>query len=453
MEKRRLTAVILAAGHGKRMKSPLPKVLHPVAGIPMIARIINVIKKCGAQEIRVVVGVGKDLIQPLVTQLGTISFEQKEQLGTGHALMAADYETLEGDVLVLSGDHPLVRVSELLNAIEEYKNEGAELAVLSCNMKNPGEFGRIVRQKGQLKAIVEAKDASKETLAIKEVNTGIYIISAKLINKFLPELRASNKQNEIYLTDIVSMAVEAGARTIVVPVSLDTAFGVNDQTQLSKATRRIVQRKVKELLESGVMFINPEMVYIEDSVTVGAGSVIYPGVFLKGKTKIGSYCVLEPNCFIMDSEVEDSVQIKLGSYIDGSKIKTRAAIGPYAHIRPECDIGENAKVGNFVELKKVQFGDNAKASHLTYLGDATIGDETNIGCGTITCNYAVDKKKYKTEIGKNVFVGSDTQFVAPVKIGDNAVIGSGSTITKDVPANALAVARGRQIIKEDYNKG
>lgn len=452
MEKHRLTAVILAAGHGKRMKSPLPKVLHPVAGVPMIARIINVVRKCGAQEIRVVVGVGKDLIQPLVTQLGTIPFEQKEQLGTGHAVMSAGYETVEGDVLIMSGDHPLAQVSELQEAIQKYRNEGADLAVLSCKMKNPGEFGRIVRHKGQLKAIVEAKDASKETLSIREVNTGIYIVSAKLLKKYLPELQANNKQGEIYLTDIVSLAVENKHQVTAIPVSLDTAFGVNDQAQLSKATKRIVQRKVKELLENGVMFINPETVYIEDSVSVGAGTVVYPGVFLKGKTHVGSYCVLEPNCFVMDSEIEDSVQIKVGSYIDGSKIKTRASIGPYAHIRPECEIGEEAKIGNFVETKKVQFGKGAKASHLTYLGDATIGEGTNIGCGTITCNYAIDKKKYKTEIGKNVFVGSDTQFIAPVKIGDNAVIGSGSTITKDVPANALAVARGRQIIKEDYNK-
>jgi bifunctional UDP-N-acetylglucosamine pyrophosphorylase/glucosamine-1-phosphate N-acetyltransferase len=210
------------------------------------------------------------------------------------------------------------------------------------------------------------------------------------------------------------------------------------------------KRKAERLLESGVMMVQPDQVFIEDSVAVGPGTILYPGVFLRGNTKIGGMCVIEPGCMITDAQIADNVHMKAGCYVDGAKVSSNVVMGPYAHLRPETEIGEDCKVGNFVEMKKVKFGKGAKASHLTYLGDAEIGEGTNIGCGTITCNYAADHKKYKTTIGKNVFVGSDTQFVAPVTIGDNSVIGSGSTITKDVPAGALAVARGRQTNLENY---
>ncbi len=450
MEKRKLIAIILAAGQGKRMKSPLPKVLHPVAGEPMVARVIDEIKKCGVHEVRVVVGVGKELTEPIITQKGALFFEQKEQLGTGHAVLSAGFETLEGDVLIVNGDHPLLKSDELKRALDKFKSEGLDLAVLSCKLPLETQFGRIVRNKGKLQAIVEVKDASAETLKINEMNTGIYLVRSELLKKHLPQVEAHNVQKEIYLTDIIALAVENKKQVDAIEVDEDCAFGVNDQIQLAEASKRVVLRKVHELMLEGVMVFSPDSVYIEDHVQVGAGSVIYPGVFLKGKTKIGSFCVVEPNCFILNSTIGDSVQIKMGSYIDNAVIKNKAGIGPYAHIRPETTIGEEARVGNFVELKKVQMGDRSKASHLTYLGDAKIGTDTNIGCGTITCNYAVDKKKYETVIGNNVFVGSDSQLVAPVKIGDNAVIGSGSTITKNVPENALGIARGRQTNIENY---
>lgn len=453
MEKRKLIAVILAAGQGKRMNSPLPKVLHPVAGDPMIVRVMNEIKKCNAHEIRVVVGTGKELVEPIVKQKGGICFVQTEQRGTGHALMAADFETFEGDVLIVNGDHPLLDSEVLNKAINEFKNEDLEIAVLSCDLPKNKQFGKIVRNKnGGLREITEVTDASSEVLKITEVNTGIYIAKSELLKKYLPKIEPHNNQKEIYLTDIIGLAVENKQKVDAIKVNEACAFGVNDQIQLSKATKQIIANKVRKIMMDGVTVMSPESVYIEDDVTVGSGTVIYPGTFLKGKTQIGVFCIIEPNCFITSSKLGNGVHVKLGSYIDNANIKNKASIGPYAHIRPETTVGEEAKIGNFVELKKVQFGDRSKASHLTYIGDAKIGTDTNIGCGTITCNYAVDKKKYETIIGDNVFVGSDSQFIAPVTVGDNAVIGSGSTITKDVPARALGVARSRQTNIENYKK-
>jgi bifunctional UDP-N-acetylglucosamine pyrophosphorylase/glucosamine-1-phosphate N-acetyltransferase len=452
MEKSRLTTIILAAGQGTRMKSPLPKVLHPVAGQPMISRVISMVKSLQSSEIRVVVGHGKSLVEQVITPLGAIPFEQKEQKGTAHAVMSADYQSLEGEVLILNGDHPLITKEDLLQAIAEFRDVRADLAVLTCVLKNPGEFGRVVRRNDQLKAIVEAKDASAETRQINEINTGAYLVKASVLKEFLPQIQPHNSQKEFYLTDLLSLCVENSKKVLGIQVSKRFAFGVNDQLQLAKATQTLVKDKIMALMRSGVIFISPATCYIEDDVEVGAGSVVYPNVFVKGPTVIGSFCVLEPNCFILNSKISDGVHIKMGSHIEQAKIGAKTQVGPYARLRPETEIGEDARVGNFVEMKKVKFGDGAKANHLTYLGDATIGAGSNIGCGTITCNYAVDKKKYETIIGKNVFVGSDVQFVAPVQVGDDAIVGAGSTITKDVPAKALAVTRAKQVTLENYRE-
>jgi len=450
MEKNRITTIILAAGQGTRMKSPLPKVLHPVAGTPMIARVISTAKQVESAEVRVVVGHGKNLIENIVTNMGAITFEQKEQKGTAHAVMSADYENLEGDVLILNGDHPLIAREDLQKAIEEFRELKADVAVLTAVLKNPQEFGRIVRHNNEVRAIVEAKDASSETLKICEINTGAYFVKASILKEYLPQIMPANVQKEFYLTDLIALCVENSKKVIGVQVSQRFALGVNDQIQLAKATSLAVQDKITALMKNGVIFINPKSCYIEDDVEIAAGSVVYPNVFIKGPTKIGAFAVLEPNTFILSSQIGESVQIKMGSHLEKVKISSKAQVGPYARLRPETIIGENAKVGNFVEMKKVKFGKNSKASHLTYLGDATIGEDVNIGCGTITCNYAVDHKKYETIIGDRVFVGSDSQFVAPVKVGDDAIVGSGSTVTKDVPSKALAVARSKQVNIENY---
>lgn len=446
------SVIVLAAGQGTRMKSPLPKVLHPVAGQPMIQYIITTLKECDFEDIRVVVGFGENLVRPLLEQQSVFCFKQQQQLGTADAVRAAQPESIEGDVLIVNGDHPLISKEHIESIMSAFSNSKADLAVVTCVLKKPASFGRIVRHYDSIKAIVEAKDASAETLKINEINTGIYVVKASVLNLYLPEISNKNKQNEYYLTDIVSKCVESGKKVIGIKANPAVAFGVNSQEELSRATRLKFNEKNKQLMDSGVIIVHPSTTYIEPSVRIGAGSVIYPGAYLKGLSVIGSFTVIEPNVFIVDSVIHDGAQIRAGSYIEKTVVKSKATIGPYARLRPNTLIEEEAHVGNFVEMKNVTFGRRAKAGHLTYLGDADVGEDTNVGCGTITCNYAVDHKKYRTKIGKNVFVGSDTQFIAPITIGDNAVIGSGSTITKDVPENALAVARGKQFIKEDYNK-
>ncbi len=434
------------------MKSPLPKVLHPVAGRPMIHKVIQTVKSAGAEEVRVVVGYSENLVRQVVEPLGVTCHKQQKQRGTADAVKSAKVENLDGLVLILNGDHPLILPADIQRIIKEFKEEKADLSVVTSVVKRPGSLGRIIRHMGDLKAIVETADASAETLKIREVNTGIYIAKAQVLRDLLPKVRNHNAQKEFYLTDIITLGLESGLRVAAIQAPPHVAFGVNTQQELAKATKVVFRRKAQSLMEEGVVLINPAATYIEEDVEVGAASVIYPGVYLKGHTRIGKYCVLEPNVYAHNTQMDDGVQVRAGSYLESAEIKKGAVLGPYARLRPETVIGEEAQIGNFVEMKKTVFGARAKAAHLSYIGDAEVGEGTNIGCGTITCNYAADKKKYKTKIGSQVFVGSDTQFVAPVEIGDRAIIGSGSTITKSVPADALAVARGKQVIKEGYAK-
>ena len=446
----KLTVIALAAGKGTRMKSPLPKVLHPVAGRPMIEKVIQASKQAGAAEVRVIVGHGQSLVRQVVEPMGVACYVQDEQLGTAHAVRCAKPETIEGVVVIMNGDHPLIEAADIKDFVRIFRDEKCDLGVVTATLKNPGEFGRIVRHKGDLAAIVEAKDASAETLKIREINTGIYVVKASILSEYLPKIQNNNSKKEFYITDLIALCIQDKCRVQAIQSTPKVAVGVNNQVELAKATRLLFKRKALRLMEEGVLMIDPRTVYVEDSVEIGAGTVIYPNVLIRGRSKIGSFTVIESNAFISDSEIGDSVQVRGGSYLENSKLHNKVSVGPYARLRPETEIFEEAHVGNFVEMKKVKFGKKSKAGHLTYLGDAEIGEEVNVGCGTITCNYAADKKKYKTKIGNRVFVGSDTQFVAPIEVGDDAIIGSGSTITKNVPAKALAVARGKQFIKENY---
>ncbi len=431
------------------MKSPLPKVLHPVAGLPMIYRIITESKKAGADHVRVVLGHGLALVQQVILPLQVQTFHQKEQLGTADAVKAAEVNSIEGLVMIVNGDHPLLIAEDFQSLLMAFEKKNLDLAVVSVNLKYPNQFGRIVRKNGTLQSIVEAKDASPEALQISEINTGIYITHGQHLANLLPKIKNENSKKEFYLTDIIGLALEAKLKVdALVSDNENIAHGVNSQAELAQATQKAFARKAEKLMTDGVIFINPATTYIEDTVLVGPGCVIYPGVFLRGKTAIGPYSVIEPNSFISDSVIEDGVQIKMGSHLEKVIVKSKAQVGPYARLRPDTVIGESAKVGNFVEMKKVNFGAGSKASHLTYLGDAEIGVDVNIGCGTITCNYAADHKKYKTIIKDRVFVGSDSQLVAPVTVHEDAIIASGSTITKDVPAGALAIARSRQENKD-----
>jgi len=433
------------------MASPLPKVLHPVCGVPMIQRVIQACQEAGVQQIRVVVGHGAQLVRSVVEPLGVQTFVQSNQAGTGDAVRAAKVEDLHGDVMILNGDHPLIRAQDLIQFRQEFRDSRADVAIVSCEMNPDNAFGRIVRHNGAVRAIVEVKDASSDTMKIREVNTGIYLLQAETLQDYLPRLTNRNSKGEYYLTDLISMAVEDQCRVSAIRAKPAVAFGVNTQLELAKANRILFRQKAKSLMESGVLMLDPWSARIEPSVEIASGAVIHGAVHLKGQTKIGAFTSIEPNCMLSDCEVGEAVTVRAFSYLEKCKIANRASIGPFARLRPETEIGENAHVGNFVEMKKVKFGAGAKAGHLTYLGDAEVGSETNIGCGTITCNYATDHKKYKTKIGNRVFVGSDTQFVAPVEIGDDAIIASGSTVTENVPARALAIARARQVNKENFN--
>ncbi len=444
------TAIILAAGKGTRMNSPLPKVLHPVCGKPMIENVIWACQQAGITDIRIVVGHGGSLVKTVVEKMGVQVFHQAQQLGTADAVRAAQIETLSGDVIILNGDHPLIQGEDLVQFFKNFREEKLDLAVITCIKKNPGQFGRIIRHQGVVRAIVEAKDASADTLKIKEVNTGVYLAKSEILQDYLPRIQNLNSKGEFYLTDIIALTVDDQCKVAPIVAAPRVSFGVNNQLELARANKLVFNKKARQLLESGVLMLDPQNTYIEPSVQVAPGSVIHPNVYLKGRTKIGPFTSIEPNCFVVDSDLGESVILRANSYLENCKIQNRASIGPFARLRPETDIGEEAHVGNFVEMKKVKFGAKSKAGHLTYLGDAEIGTDTNIGCGTITCNYAVDRKKYKTKIGNGVFVGSDSQFVAPISVGDNAVIASGSTITKDVPERALAIARPQQLIKENY---
>ena len=435
------------------MKSPLPKVLHPVAGQPMISRVIQTCRSAGATEIRVVVGHGENLVKTVLQPMNVHSFHQEKQLGTANAVMSAHLDSIESDVIIMNGDHPLISEQDLKNFISDFKEQQLDLAVVTVELDDPGEFGRIVRSNDRLVSIVEAKDASADTLKIKEVNTGIYIAKGDVLKKYIPLIQNKNTKQEFYLTDLIDLVLADKLKAqAILSENSDVAHGVNNQAELAKATKKVFQLKNKKLMEAGVVFIDPETAYIEETVVIAAGSVIYPNTFIRGKTAIGAFTVIEPNCFISDSIIGDSVHMKAGCYIEQVIIKNKASVGPYARLRPETVIGEDAHVGNFVEMKKVKFGNKSKAGHLTYLGDAEIGEEVNIGCGTITCNYAADKQKYKTIIGDRVFVGSDSQLVAPVTIGNDSLIASGTTVTKNVPEGALALARAPQVNKEGYAK-
>ena len=452
MSKRSITTVVLAAGKGTRMKSRLPKVVHPVCGVPMIAKVLDAAQHAGSEDLRVVVGHGRELVEPIVKFYGGQCFFQIEQRGTADAVRSAEIDSMEGDVCILNGDHPLIRAEDLRNFISDFREQGADISVVTTEVESPGAYGRVVRSGGHLHAIVEAKDATTETLKIKEINTGLYVVRSEALKELLPLIKNQNSQGEFYLTDLISLAIENRKKVVTLKGRPHVAYGVNDQRELAEASRILFRSKAEALMLEGVTIMDPNHTYIEESVLIGPSTVIFPNVYIRGKTKIGSLVTIEPNCFIVDSIIADQTEVRAGSYFESATVAHACKIGPYARLRPETVVGPEVHIGNFVELKKVKMGARSKANHLAYLGDAEIGEDTNIGCGTITCNYATDRKKYVTKIGSHVFVGSDSQFVAPVKIGDHAIIGSGSTITKDVPARALAVARGRQVIKENYVK-
>ena len=446
--------VILAAGLGKRMNSNLPKVLHKVCGIPMLQSVIDTARKLKNEKIVVVTGEHDDLIKKTLASPYISYARQKEPKGTGHALMCAkqDLRGFQGILIVLNGDTPLVRADTLKKFLKLHLKNKNAVSVLSFQAENPDDYGRIVRDaSGQVLSIVEQKDADAMQKKIHEVNSGVYAINHDLL-PLLDNIKINRKKGEYYLTDIVAAALEKGLKTSAYCIGAEDEFmGVNTREELYRASMFMKKKLIEKWAGKGVTFLDMDSVFIHAGVTIGKDTTVYPNVYLEGRTKIGRGTTIYPNVRILDSEIGNNVVIKDSTVIEGSTIKNRASVGPFARIRPGSEIGTEARIGNFVELKKAVIGAGAKASHLSYLGDARIGRDVNIGAGTITCNYD-GATKHNTIIEDGVFVGSDTQLVAPVKIGKGAYIGAGSTIIKNVPPWALALSRSKQTHSSEWAK-
>ncbi|MDA8431246.1 MAG: bifunctional UDP-N-acetylglucosamine diphosphorylase/glucosamine-1-phosphate N-acetyltransferase GlmU [Geobacteraceae bacterium] len=446
-----VAAVILAAGKGTRMKSGLVKVLHPAAGRPMIAWPVAAARAAGAAPVVVVVGHQADAVRQVFHDFPDIRTAlQEEQLGTGHAVACAREQLADfsGTVLILCGDTPLLRAETLRELIATHRHEGAALTVLTAVVDNPYGYGRVIRDRaGRVTRIVEQKDATPEEQALCEINSGIYCMEAGFLNANIGAISSDNAQKEFYLTDLVSIAAAKGLTCLGHrTAAAEEIMGVNDRAQLAEASRILRRRINYDLMCAGVSLIDPEHSYIDGSVTIGPDTSVHPNCRISGTTAIGSGCVIESGVSIDDCSIGDGCHIKAGSVLEGSQLLAEVSVGPMAHLRPGTVLNDHVKIGNFVETKKISMGAGSKASHLTYLGDAGIGSNVNIGCGTITCNYD-GVNKHRTVIGDDVFIGSDVQLVAPVEVGRNSLVAAGTTVTVDVPPDSLAISRVPQVNK------
>jgi len=443
-----IATIILAAGKGTRMKSEVVKVLHPILGLPMLSYPIALsLSGIKAEKTIVVVGYQADEIKERFKNSRIQFALQEEQLGTGHAALQAIpfLKTFAGTALILCGDVPLVKADTLRAFIGAFEESHSILSVLTTLVEDPFGYGRILRSpEGWLEKIVEEKDASKKERTIREINTGIYCVKVPFLIEGLREIGKDNAQGEYYLTDLVEIARKKGLRCSAHIVSDPVeVMGINTRVDLAMAHEVLRLAKLKDLMLSGVTMVDPKTTYVDQTVEVGKDTLVYPNCHLQGRTKIGERCVIEPNSKVSDSIVGNEVTIRSNSVITESKIEEGASIGPFSHLRPLSEVKTKAKIGNFVEVKKSVIGRGSKANHLTYIGDSTVGEDVNIGAGTITCNYD-GFEKHPTVIGDRVFVGSNVELVAPVKVGEDSTIGAGSTITRDVPRGALAISRTRQ---------
>jgi bifunctional UDP-N-acetylglucosamine pyrophosphorylase/glucosamine-1-phosphate N-acetyltransferase len=439
--------VILAAGKGTRMKSSRPKVLHRVAGRPLIERVLACARAIQPRTITVVLGHQSEALRTALAKHPGLTFVvQEPQLGTAHALMTAEH-ALDGQtglLVLLSGDVPLLRPETLSKLVDCHRRTAAAASVVTAIVDDPHGYGRIVRTGQQIARIVEEKDASPAERTIREINSGIYAFSLDGLFDAVRGVAAHNAQREYYLPDLVAIYHQRGSTVETVTVSNpDEIRGINSRIELAAVSRIVRDRKNTELMASGVTFEDPATAYVDEEVTIGADTILHPGISIEGRSSIGAGCEIHSGARIIDSQIGDRVTILNHCVITGSTIADDASVGPFAHLRPETELKAKTKIGNFVELKKTVFGAGSKANHLSYLGNSTIGEKVNIGAGTITCNYD-GVTKSQTIIEDGAFIGSDSQLVAPVTIGKGAYVGSGSTIRENVPAGSLAVSAGKQ---------
>jgi bifunctional UDP-N-acetylglucosamine pyrophosphorylase/glucosamine-1-phosphate N-acetyltransferase len=450
-------AIVLAAGKGTRMKSKLPKVLHEVLGEPLCAWPIRAALAAGADPVVVVVGHERERVEAALTSRFGDKVRcvvQEEQKGTGHAARVgmSALKDAEGAVLILYGDTPLIRTENLLalRRLVKTDRDAEPLAMWVCRLEDPAGYGRIVRDDhGAVVRIVEHKDAGDAERQIKEVNPGMYCARADFLRKALDALKADNAQGELYLTDIVEAAVEEAGDVPTLNVAVEETLGVNDRRQLAVADQVLAERTRQELMKEGVTILDPTTTRIEASVAIAPDTILEPGVVLRGTTRIGSDVTVGVGCVLTDSIVEDGATLHPYSVLEEAHVGPACQVGPYARLRPAARLEKGAKVGNFVEVKKATLGEGAKANHLAYIGDAEIGAHSNIGAGTITCNYD-GAAKHQTVLGEGVFVGSNATLVAPLTLNKGAYVAAGSTVSRDVPEDALAVGRARQENKEGY---
>jgi len=457
MAQKGFSLMLLAAGKATRFKSERSKMLHRLAGRPLGEYLLRMAAALQSERVYMVIGHDAEAVRKAFERPGLAFIEQQEQLGTGHAVMIARKE-LERcpspTLVVLVGDAPLLRPETLRGLIEAHARAGAACTVLTTRLENPRGYGRIVRGPGaRVKAIVEEKVATPAQKKITEINSGILCFSRPKLLAHLGELSHENAQKEYLLTDLVGIFNRHREKVVAFAVTdAREVLGVNDRAELAQMEKLLRLRKAEALMREGVTVVNPECTYLDDEVEVGADTVIEPGVSLLGRTRVGRACTLQPYSTLTDAVLGDRVTVRPYCFISGSEVQSGAVIGPFAHLRDGAVIEEEARIGNFVEVKKSRVGRGTKALHLTYLGDATLGQKANIGAGTVTCNYDGERKNL-TIIEDGVFIGSGNMLVAPVKVGKGSYTAAGSTITEDVPPESLAIARSAQVVKEGWARG
>ncbi len=449
-------AIILAAGQGKRMESSNPKVLHKVCGKEMVNIVIDTVKKAQIEDINVVIGKSSDEVKKH-TESRNVSYSfQEKQLGTGNAVLcAANFlKDKKGTVAIFTGDSPLIKEDTIKKMLSFHNESGYKATILTSLVEDSFGYGRIIREKsGEVSKIVEHRDCSEEELKVNEINSGMYCFDIESLTENLDKIHNDNAQGEYYLTDVIEILKSEGKKVGALPIPFEETMGVNSRVQLSEAERAMRERVNRIHMENGVTLIDADNTYIELDVKIGKDTIVYPGNVLQGSTVVGENCTLYPNSRIQNSTIQNNVTIQSSVILD-STIGESTTVGPFAYIRPQSIIGKSVRIGDFVEVKKSTIGDKTKVSHLTYIGDAEVGSGCNFGCGTVVVNYD-GKKKNKTLIGNNSFIGCNTNLISPVKVNDDTYIAAGSTITDEVPEGALAVARARQINKGNwvYKKG